>query len=171
MQENINKLLAQRMVPLTGQIDDDVASSVLAMMLFLFDRDRNSPIYLIIDSEGGLASSGLAIIDLIRRHARLVHTVVPRCAAGLATVILACGTKGHRRVGKHAAVQISPLKLQHETPQISAYMARVRDELTEILASCTGQRRNSIRGDLFRGRTLNAESALAYGLVDAIIGD
>ena len=100
-----------------------------------------------------------------------MHTVVPRYAAGIATIILACGADGHRRMGKQATAQIAPVTSQQATSEARAWLARMQDELIEILASRTGQRRNSIRGDLFRGRTFNAESALAYGLVDAIIGD
>lgn len=168
-QDNIRKLLAQRMVAMTGPIEAQGAQCVMAMMLFLFDQDKNSPIQLIIDSEGGLASSGLAIIDVIRENSRMTHTVAPRYAAGIATIILACGAQGHRRIGKNAVVHISPVTSPHETPQARAEMARIRNELTEILASRTGQRLNSIRKDLYWGREFNAESALAYGLVDDIL--
>lgn len=157
------------MVPLTGPIDDPGAQSVMAMMLFLFDQDKNNPINLLIDSEGGLASSGLAIIDVIRENAPMTYTVVPRYAAGIATIILACGAKGHRRIGKNAVIHISPVTSLHETSRTSPEITRIRNELTEILASCTGQQLNSIRKDLYWGREFNAESALAYGLADDIL--
>jgi ATP-dependent Clp protease protease subunit len=169
--QDIDKLLAQRKVPLTGPIDDQVAQSVLAMMLFLFDRDRHSPIEVIIDSAGGLASSGLAIVDLIREYSPRTRTVAPRYAAGVATVILACGARGHRRMGRNAFVEISPVTSHRETPQMPAEIARIQNELTEILTSCTGRRRDSIREDLLTGRTFDAEAALAYGLVDAVLPD
>jgi len=169
MQQELDRLLKQRIVPLIGPIDDELAKSVIAMMLYLHDLDGSRPLTLLIHSDGGLASSSLAIVDLIRQHSNPTHTVARHQARGMAAVILACGAKGHRRIGKHALIALSPLTAPRETPQLAAEMARIQDELTEILASCTRQTRDTIRADSLTGRMLNAESAIAYGLADEIL--
>lgn len=171
MPQDVAQLLEARRVLVKGLIDEPMATTVLAQMLFLFDQDANRSIDLIIDSEGGLAAPGLAIVDLMREHARLTNTIAPRHAAGIATIILACGTKGQRRIGQHAIIQLSPLSSMRETPETPAEIVRMQNAPIEILANCTPQRRDSIREDLLRGRTFDAQSALGYGLADTIAPD
>ena len=168
-----SRLLKDRIIFLGGPIDDAVANTVIAQMLFLESEDPKKDIHLYINSPGGVIYSGMAIYDTIQHIKPDVSTICVGIAASMASVLLSAGTKGKRFILPNAEVMIhQPLggaEGQASDIEISArQIIKLKDRLNSILAKNTGQSLDKIKQDVDRDYFLTAEDAKKYGLVDKI---
>jgi len=169
-----SRLLKDRIVFLGTAIDDSVADVVIAQLLFLESENPDKPIYIYINSPGGQVTSGLAIYDTMQYVKPDISTICIGQAASMAAVLLAAGKKGHRFALPHARVMMHQVLagVQGQASDIEIHakeILRVREDLNKILESHTGQTLEKIEKDTDRDFFLNAQSALDYGVVDAII--
>ena len=169
-----SRLLKDRIVMLSGPIDDAVANGVIAQLLFLDAQDPDKDIYLYINSPGGSVSAGLAIFDTMNFINADVQTIVIGMAASMGAFLLAAGEKGKRYALPNAEVMIhQPLGgAQGQATEIeiaAKHILKTRDTLNKILAERTGQTLKVIARDTDRDNYMSAEEAVKYGLVDAIM--
>ena len=169
-----SRLLKDRIVMLSGPIDDAVANSVIAQLLFLDAQDPDKDIYLYINSPGGSVSAGLAIFDTMNFINADVQTILIGMAASMGAFLLAAGEKGKRYALPNAEVMIhQPLGgAQGQATEIeiaAKHILKTRDTLNKILAERTGQTLKVIARDTDRDNYMSAEEAVKYGLVDAIM--
>ena len=169
-----SRLLKDRIVILTGEINDTVASSVVAQLLFLESEDPDKDIYLYINSPGGVVTAGMAIYDTMQYIKPDVSTICVGQAASMGSLLLTAGAKGKRFALPNARIMIhQPLggaRGQSTDIQIQAQeMQRTRDMINKVLAAHTGQDLDKINADTERDNFMSAEEAVAYGLVDKVI--
>ncbi|MCW8983705.1 MAG: ATP-dependent Clp endopeptidase proteolytic subunit ClpP [Thermoanaerobaculales bacterium] len=170
-----SRLLKDNVIFLGTAIDDQVASLVIAQLLFLEAEKPEKDIYLYINSPGGSTTAGLAIYDTMQYVKPDVATIALGQAASMGAVLLAGGAKGKRFALPHSRVLLhQPLMagLQGQASDIDIHakdIVRVRERLNQILATHTGQLIEKIHADSDRDFILEAEDALDYGLVDKII--
>ncbi len=172
-----SRLLEDRIIFLAGVIDDNVANSVVAQMLYLASKDPKKDIHLYINSVGGLLSSALAIYDTMQYVEPDVSTVCVGSAYSAAAVLLAAGAKGKRYALPNAEIMLHQVQvsggLEGTATDVEIYtrhLTRVKDRLNKILARHTGKTVAQIAKDTDRDFYLTAEEALEYGLIDKIIG-
>ena len=169
-----SRLLKDRIIFLGGPIDDNVANSVVAQLLFLESEDPDKDIHLYINSPGGVVTAGLAIYDTMQYIKPDVSTICIGQAASMGSLLLAAGAKGKRYALPLARIMIhQPLggaQGQSTDIQIQAKeILRLREVGNEILARHTGQDRDKINQDTERDNFMSAEEAKAYGLIDEVI--
>jgi ATP-dependent Clp protease protease subunit len=170
-----SRLLKDNVIFLGTAIDDQVASLVIAQLLFLEAEKPEKDIYLYINSPGGSTTAGLAIYDTMQYVKPDVATIALGQAASMGAVLLAGGAKGKRFALPHSRVLLhQPLMagLQGQASDIDIHakdIVRVRELLNQILSTHTGQTIEKIHEDSDRDFILEAEAALEYGLVDKII--
>jgi ATP-dependent Clp protease protease subunit len=165
---DINELLKARVVPISGMLTDEVANTAIAMMLFL-RKEGTGPIEVRIDSDGGEVAAGLAIFDTIIEVADRTHTYCHTKACGMAALILAAGTRGHRIVGSAARIQIAPLtSAQPNDLAAQSECNRLETIIAQLLSRHTGRSLAHVLADVRAGRNFDAERAVAYGLADQI---
>lgn len=169
-----SRLLQDRIIILGSQINDNVASLVVAQMLFLQAQDAEKDISLYINSPGGVVTAGMAIYDTMQFISCPVATYCIGQAASMAAVLLAAGTKGKRYALPNARIMIhQPLggaEGQATEIEIQAReILRLRESLNGILASHTGKSIKDIAKDTDRDNFMSAEEAKAYGLVDEVL--
>ena len=169
-----SRLLKDRIIFVTGTIDDNMANLIIAQLLFLEAEDPNKDIHLYINSPGGSVSAGMAIYDTMQYIKPEVSTICMGMAASMASVLLAAGAKGKRFTLPYARVMIhQPLggaQGQATENEIHAReILRIRDEMNDIMAKHTGQPKEKIQIDTERDYYLTAVEAKAYGLVDEIL--
>ncbi len=169
-----SRLLSERIVLLTGEVNDDVADIITAQMFYLESEDRKSDVYFYINSPGGAVTAGLAIYDVMQFVTCDVITVCLGQAASMGAVLLAAGTAGKRMALPHARVMIhQPLggaQGQASDVEIQAKeMMRIKRLLNDMLCKHTGQPLETIQGDTDRDFFMTAEDAKAYGLIDHVV--
>ncbi|MFO8029882.1 MAG: ATP-dependent Clp endopeptidase proteolytic subunit ClpP [Cyclonatronaceae bacterium] len=169
-----SRLLKDRIIILGTPINDAVASSIVAQMLFLESDDPEKDINLYINSPGGVVSSGMAIYDTMQHVRCDVSTICMGMAASMGAVMLAGGTKGKRTLLPHSKVMIhQPLggtQGQASDIEIEAReIIRIKRTLSEILAYHTGKDTDTIVRDSDRNKWLDAQESLEYGLVDKVL--
>jgi ATP-dependent Clp protease protease subunit len=170
-----SRLLKDNIIFLGRPVDDDVASLIIAQMLFLEAENPEKDIALYINSPGGSVSAGMAIYDTMQYIKPDVSTYCVGQAASMAAVLLAAGTKGKRTVLPNSRVLIhqpwlSGLQGQQSDIEIHAKdMFMMRDRLDEILAYHTGKSKEEVHRDTERDRILGANEAVEYGLVDRVM--
>ncbi len=170
-----SRLLKDNVIFLGSAIDDQVASLVIAQLLFLEAEKPEKDIYLYINSPGGSTTAGLAIYDTMQYVKPDVATIALGQAASMGAVLLAGGAKGKRFTLPHSRVLLhQPLMagLQGQAADIDIHakdIVRVREILNQILSTHTGQSIEKIHEDSDRDFILEAEAAVKYGLVDKII--
>lgn len=169
-----SRLLKDNIIFLGRPIDDDVASLIIAQMLFLEAENPERDIHLYINSPGGSVTAGLAIYDTMQYVKPDVATMCIGQAASMAAVLLAAGAKGKRYALPHARVMLHQVlggfEGQATDVEIHAKeILRMREELNRILAKHTNQPIERISRDTDRDFFLRPNDALEYGLVDAII--
>ena len=170
-----SRLLKDNVIFLASPIDDQVASLIIAQMLFLEAENPEKDIFLYINSPGGAITSGLAIYDTMQYVLPDVSTIALGQASSMAAILLAGGAKGKRFALPHSRVLLhQPLTpgLQGQATDIDIHardIMRLRGRLNEILAEHTGQKIRKINNDTERDFILEASEALEYGLVDEII--
>ena len=169
-----SRLLKERIIFLTGQINDNVASLVTAQLLFLEAEDPKKEIYLYINSPGGLVTAGLGIYDTMQYIKPDVATICTGCAASMAAVLLCAGKKGKRSALKHSRVMIhQPLggvSGQAADIEITAReILKLKDELYKIISKHTGQTFKKVNADSDRDYWMKADEAHKYGMVDEVL--
>lgn len=169
------ELLERRRVFLWGAIDDEMAEKVVKRILYLEEKDSKEPITVLVNSPGGVYTSGMAIYDVMQGMKSPIRTICMGQAASFGAVILCAGTKGRRVAWPHANVMIhQPLiagKVYGPTSDINIeaeQMMKVREELNRILAKHTGQPLKKIEADTDRNYYMTAAEAKKYGLVDEV---
>ncbi|GAA0352533.1 ATP-dependent Clp endopeptidase proteolytic subunit ClpP [Bacillus horti] len=169
-----SRLLKDRIIFLGTAIDDQVANSVVAQLLFLASDDPDKDISLYINSPGGSISAGMAIYDTIQHIKPQVSTICIGLAASMGAFLLAAGEKGKRFALPNAEVMIhQPLGgTQGQATDIEIHAKRIlkmREHLNHILAERTGQPLERIEKDTDRDNFMSATEAKEYGLVDDVI--
>jgi ATP-dependent Clp protease protease subunit len=167
-------LLKERIVILGTPINDQVANSIVAQLLFLDREDPDKDINLYINSPGGVINSGLAIYDTMQLIRPPVSTICVGLAASMATVLLCSGAKGKRFALPNATIHmhqaIGGAQGQATDIEIAAReILRVQDIIRGILSKNTGQSMDKIIHDTDRDYYLNPVSAVEYGLIDEIL--
>lgn len=168
-----SRLLKNRIVLLSGEIDDNLANSIVAQLLYL-DSLNHDDISLYINSPGGSVTSGMAIYDTMNFVKSNVSTICMGMAASMAAFLLSSGEKKKRYILPNAEVMIhQPLGgAQGQATEIkiaAEHILKLREKLNKILASNTNQSLEVIEKDTERDNFMNSNEALAYGLVDKII--
>jgi ATP-dependent Clp protease protease subunit len=169
-----SRLLKERIIFIGTVVEDELASSIIAQLIFLQDEDPLEPISMYINSPGGSITAGLAIYDTMQYIQPEVHTWCIGQAASMGAVLLAAGQEGHRYALPYSRVMIhqpwGQLSGQASDVQIQAEeILRLRTWLNEILAKHTGQLAEKIAKDSDRDYFMTAQEAAAYGLVDAVV--
>ena len=170
-----SRLLEDRIIFLTGEINDSVADTVVAQLIYLEGKDPNKDICLYINSPGGSVSAGMAIYDTMNYIKCDVSTICIGMAASMGAFLLSSGAKGKRFALPNSEIMIhQPLggaKGQATDIKIHAdHILKTRDTLNKILASNTNQPLDVIERDTERDNFMSAQAAMEYGLVDKVIG-
>lgn len=165
-------MLDKRAVFINGEINDDMASSVVAELLFLEAAAPDKPISLYINSPGGSVTAGLAIYDTMRHVRCKVHTLCVGQACSMAAVLLAAGDD--RSILPSSRVMIHQPSGGAEGRQsdiviVAKEITRIREKLSKIISLHTGQPLEKVEVDIEKDNFMEAEEALAYGLADEII--
>lgn len=168
-----SRLLEDRIIFLSGEIDDQMANTIVAQLIFLEGKNPDKDIFMYINSPGGSVSAGLAIYDTMQYIKCDVSTICIGMAASMAAVILSSGAKGKRICLPHSEVMIhQPLGgTQGQATDIeihAKHIQKTRDTLNKILSENTGKDMETITKDTDRDNFLDAKQALKYGLIDKI---
>ncbi|OGY85092.1 MAG: ATP-dependent Clp endopeptidase, proteolytic subunit ClpP [Candidatus Kerfeldbacteria bacterium RIFCSPHIGHO2_12_FULL_48_17] len=169
-----SRLLKERIIFLGTGIDDAVANTVIAQLLFLESEDKSKDIKLYINSPGGSVTAGLGIYDTMQYIKADVVTICVGMAASMAAVLLAAGAKGKRWALPNAEVMIHQVmggtEGQATDIKIRAeHILKIKKRLNVILAKHTGQTERKIEEDTERDNFMSADEALKYGLIDKVI--
>ena len=171
-----SRLLKDRIIFLSEDVNHVTASLVIAQMLFLESEDPDKEISFYINSPGGSITDGMAIVDTMNYIKCPVSTICIGLAASMGSVLLACGAKGKRYATPNSEVLIhQPLisgGLSGQTTEIKIHadhMVKTREKLNKLLSEKTGQTLEQIEKDTERDHYMTAEEALKYGLIDEII--
>lgn len=169
-----SRLLSSRIIILSGEVDDDMASLAVAQLLYLESLDPNKDIQIYINSPGGSVTAGMAIYDTMQHVKCDVSTICVGLAASMGAFLLAGGTSGKRFSLPNAEIMIHQpsggAKGQATDIQIAAQnIQRTKNKLNELLAANTGRTLEEVTYDTDRDNFMSAEEALEYGLIDQII--
>ena len=174
-----SRLLKDRIIFLSEDVNHVTASLVVAQLLFLESEDPDKEIYLYINSPGGSITDGMAIVDTMNYIKCPVSTICVGMAASMGAVLLCSGAKGKRYALPNAEILIhQPLigggGLSGQTTEIkihAEHMVKTREKLNKLLSEKTGQSIETIERDTERDNYMTAEEALKYGLIDEILYD
>lgn len=169
-----SRLLKDRIIMLSGEINDAVASSIVAQLLFLEAEDPEKDIYLYINSPGGVITSGFSIFDTMNYVRPDISTICIGQAASMGAFLLSCGTPGKRYALPNARIMIhQPLggaQGQATDIEIQAKeILRLKKTLNEIMSKNTGQTLRRIEKDTERDFFMSSKEAKEYGLVDKVL--
>ena len=169
-----SRLLKDRIIMLSGEINDQVSSAVVAQMLFLEAEDPDKDIYLYINSPGGVVTSGLSIYDTMNYIKPDICTICIGQAASMGAFLLSCGAKGKRHALPNARIMIhQPLggaRGQATHIEIQAKeILRLKEVLNAVLAQNTGQKLAKIVKDTDRDFFMSATEACEYGIIDSVL--
>lgn len=169
-----SRLLKDRIIMLSGEVNDAVASSVVAQLLFLEAQDPDKDIYFYINSPGGVITSGLSMYDTMNYIKPDIVTICIGQAASMGAFLLASGTKGKRYALPNARIMIHQpsggAQGQSTDIQIQAQeIQRLKDTLNEIMAEKTGKKAKTIEKDTERDNFMSAQEAVKYGLIDKVL--
>ena len=168
-----SRLLKERIIFVTGGVEDHMANLVVAQLLFLESEDPKKDIYIYVNSPGGSVTAGLSIIDTMHHIKPDVATVCVGMAASMGSLILSQGAKGKRFMLPNAEVMIHQPSGgtygQASDIDITAkHILKTRDRLNRMLAKATGQKLAKIEQDVDRDFFMDAEESLKYGIIDQI---
>jgi ATP-dependent Clp protease protease subunit len=169
-----SRLLKDRIVMLSGEVNDAVASSIVAQFLFLEAEDPEKDIYFYINSPGGVVTAGMAIFDTMNYIRPDVSTICIGQAASMGAFLLSSGEKGKRYALPHARIMIhQPLggaQGQATDIEIQANeILRMKKELNSILAANTGQSIKKVEKDTDRDNFMSASECVEYGMIDKVL--
>jgi len=169
-----SRLLKDRIIMLSGEVNDQVASTIVAQLLFLEAQDPDKDIYFYINSPGGVITSGLSMFDTMNYIKPDIVTICMGQAASMGAFLLACGTPGKRYALPHARIMIHQpsggAQGQSTDIQIQAQeIQRLKDTLNQILAEKTGKKSKQIEKDTERDNFMSSEEAVEYGLIDKVL--
>ena len=169
-----SRLLKERIIFLTGQINDNVASLVTAQLLFLEAEDPKKEIYLYINSPGGLVTAGLGIYDTMQYVKPEISTLCIGQAASMGSFLLAAGTKGKRFSLPNSRVMVHQPSagFQGQVTDIEIHANEVlslKKRLNEIYSKHTGKTVDEVKSALERDNFMTAEVAKAFGLIDEVV--
>lgn len=169
-----SRLLKDRIIFLGGEVTDDSANLVIAQLLFLDAEDPDKDIFLYINSPGGVVTAGMAIYDTMQHVHGDVSTICVGMAASMGAFLLTAGAKGKRKILPNGEVMIHQPSggARGQTTDMSIaveQMLKSKNRLNRILSERTGQPLEKIAEDTERDYYMDAEEALAYGIVDEII--
>lgn len=169
-----SRLLKDRIILLCGEVEDHMASLIVAQMLFLQSEDADKEIALYINSPGGAVTAGMSIYDTMQCSKCDVATYCMGQAASMGAFLLAAGTKGRRHCLPNARVMIhqpsggaggQATDIQIQAEEIN----RIKDNLNTLLAHHTGQKKAKVEKDTDRDNFLSAQEAKEYGIVDKVL--
>lgn len=169
-----SRLLEDRIIFITGEIDDNVANTVVAQLIYLEGKNADKDISLYINSPGGSITAGMAIYDTMKYIKCDVSTICVGLAASMGAFLLAAGTKGKRMCLPNSEVMIhqplSGVQGQVTDIQITAkHVQKIKDKMTKMLAENCGQPLEKVAQDVERDNWMDANEAKAYGLIDKVI--
>lgn len=169
-----SRLLKDRIIMLSGEVNDPVASSIVAQMLFLEAEDPQKDIYFYINSPGGVITAGMAIYDTMNYIRPDICTICIGQAASMGAFLLSSGAKGKRYALPHARIMIhQPLggaQGQATDIEIQAKeILRMKAELNEIMAKNSGQSVKKLEKDTDRDNFMSAAEAVEYGIIDEVL--
>ncbi|WP_138751258.1 ATP-dependent Clp endopeptidase proteolytic subunit ClpP [Paenibacillus sinopodophylli] len=169
-----SRLLRDRIVFLGSAIDDQVANSMIAQLLFLAAEDPEKEISMYINSPGGSTSAGFAILDTMQFVKPPVHTICMGLAASFAAILLLAGEKGYRSALPNSEIMIHQPHggVQGQASDIiinAARIVKIRSKLNQISSERTGQPLEKIEKDMDRDYFMSSEEAMEYGIIDRII--
>ena len=169
-----SRLLKDRIIMLSGEVNDAVASTIVAQLLFLEAEDPDKDIYLYINSPGGVITSGMSIYDTMNYIKPDVCTICIGQAASMGAFLLSSGVKGKRYSLPNSRIMIHQpsggAQGQSTDIQIQAKeIQRMKDSLNAMIAEQTGKTIETIEKDTERDNFMSAEEACAYGLIDEVI--
>ena len=169
-----SRLLKDRIIMLSGEVNDQVASTVVAQLLFLEAQDPDKDIYFYINSPGGVITSGLSIFDTMNYIKPDIVTICIGQAASMGAFLLSSGTKGKRYALPNARIMIHQpsggAQGQSTDIQIQAQeIQRLKDTLNQILADQTGKTAKRLEKDTERDNFMSAKEAVEYGLIDQVL--
>ncbi len=169
-----SRLMVDRVIFIGSEIDDSLANSVIAQLLFLQMTDPKKDIHIYINSPGGSVTAGLAIYDTMQFISCEINTYCIGIAASMASVLLASGTKGKRFCLPNAHVMIHQVRggasgTASDVERTIKFMLSLDARLTGILSRHTGKPVSSVKKDQDRDNYMSAEESLAYGLIDRIL--
>ena len=169
-----SRLLKDRIIFLTGPIDDNTATVVIAQLLFLESENPDKDIHLYINSPGGSVSAGMAIYDTMQYIKPDVSTICVGLAASMASILLMAGAKGKRFALPHSEVMIhQPLGgFEGQASDIAIHaknILRVRDEMYNVMVKHTGQPKEKVAADTDRDNFMTSAEAKAYGIIDDVV--
>lgn len=169
-----SRLLEDRIIFIGGEINTEVANSVIAQLLFLESKDNKKDIYLYINSPGGIVDAGLAIFDTINYISCDVCTICVGLCASMGAVLLAGGKKGKRFALKNSKIMIhQPLGgVQGQASDIKIVadqILKTKQTINQILADATGKNIKNIEEDTNRDYYLSSTEAVEYGLIDKVL--
>ena len=169
-----SRLLEDRIIFVSGEIEDTMANTIVAQLIYLEAKDPDKDIMMYINSPGGSISAGMAIYDTMKYIKCDVHTVCIGLAASMASVLLASGVKGKRSALPNAEVMIHQPLMQGLGGQASdikihaEHILKTKKKLNKILAEASGQPIEQIEKDTDRDNYMSADEAKKYGLIDNI---
>ncbi|EFO00268.1 ATP-dependent Clp protease proteolytic subunit ClpP [Streptococcus mitis] len=179
-----SRLLKDRIIMLTGPVEDNMANSVIAQLLFLDAQvfldaqDSTKDIYLYVNTPGGSVSAGLAIVDTMNFIKADVQTIVMGMAASMGTVIASSGAKGKRFMLPNAEYMIhQPMggtgggTQQTDMAIAAEHLLKTRNTLEKILAENSGQSIEKVHADAERDNWMSAQETLEYGFIDEIMAN
>ncbi len=169
-----SRLLKDRIIFLTGEIEDGMANLVVAQLIFLEAEDPDKDIYLYINSPGGSTTAGMAIYDTMQYIKCDVSTICIGMAASMGAFLMTAGAKGKRKALPNSEIMIhQPLGgASGQATDIAIHAQRILDfkkKMTRIMSERTGQPLEKVEADMERDYFMGAEEALKYGIVDEII--
>lgn len=171
-----SRLLKDRIILVQGEVEDSMATSIVAQLLFLEAQDPNKEISMYINSPGGSVTAGLSITDTMNFIKAPVTTIVMGLAASMGTIIAASGEKGHRYMLPNAEYLIhQPMggaaggTQQTDMAIIAEQLTKTRAKLNKILADASDKDLNQIAHDTERDNWMSAEETLEYGFIDGIL--
>jgi len=170
----LSRMLKERVIFVIGQVDDYMATSVMAQLLFLEADNSEKDIHMYINSPGGVVTSGMAMYDTMQFIKPDVSTLCVGQAASMGAVLLAGGTKGKRFALPHSRVMIhQPLGgFQGQASDIEIHakeIMKIKNDLNAVLAHHTGQTLKTIEKDTDRDNFMDSKAAKAYGLIDEVL--
>lgn len=169
-----SRLLKDRIIMLSGEINDVTANLVVAQLLFLESEDPDKDIYIYINSPGGSITAGMAIFDTMNYIKSPVATICVGMAASMGAFLLVAGEKGKRFALPNSEIMIhQPLGgYQGQATDIEIHARRIiaiKAKMNRIMAEKTGQPLETIENDVERDNFMDAEQAIKYGLIDSIL--